>query len=362
MKLADLVKPAVLDQPVYVPGRPLELVAREIGLDPEKVWKLASNENLFGPSPKGMAAAREAAAHLHYYPENDAFFLREKLAARHGLGANQFVFGCGSVQVIEMLGHLLIQPGAEVVFGAESFIAYKLITLLFGGTPVEVPMPGHTHDLAAMREAVTDKTRLVFLPSPSNPTGTANDPAEVFAFARELPEHVVFCFDEAYCEYLDAPADLRPLIAEGRPVICTRTFSKMYGLAGLRVGYGYTTPELAGLLNRVRLPFNINGVAQAAALAALDDDDFVARCREQNASGLRQLQEGFARLGLDYAPSQANFVMVRVPEAARVCEALTRAGLIVRPLGPFGLTEHLRITVGPAEANAKLLETLEASL
>lgn len=277
MNLSALVNPNVLSQPVYEPGKPIDEVARELGLDPNGILKLASNENPLGPSPLALAAATRALAQSELYPDGGCFALRQKLAAIHGLAPDQWVVGNGSNELLELLGHVFLRPGDEVVMGTPAFIVYKLVALLFGARPVEVPLVNHRHDLDALARAITPRTKLIFLPSPNNPTGTANTPEEITAFVRALPEHVVFVFDEAYAEFLDNPPDLRPLIAEGRKVIGLRTFSKIYGLASLRVGYGYSSPELAALLNRVRQPFNVNAIGQAAALAALDDHAFVAR-------------------------------------------------------------------------------------
>ncbi len=360
MKLTDLVNPSVLTQPVYEPGRPIEEVARELGLDPAGIIKLASNENPFGPSPKAVAAATEALKHGELYPDGGCYVLRQKLAARHALAADQFVIGNGSNEILELLGHVFLRPGDEVVMGTPAFIVYKLVTLLFGAKPVEVPLVDHKHDLAALAAAVTPRTKLVFVPSPNNPTGTANTQAELLAFARSLPEHVVFVFDEAYAEYLDAPPDLRPLIAEGRKVICLRTFSKIFGLAALRVGYGYASAELAGLLNRVRQPFNVNAIGQAAAVAALDDGEFAARCAKANREGLARLEDGLRGQGREFVPSVGNFILVKVGDGAAVTAALQKRGVIVRPVGGYGLPRWIRVTVGTPAQNERLLTELAA--
>jgi histidinol-phosphate aminotransferase len=359
MKYRDLVRPGVLSLPVYEPGRPIEDVAREFGLDPNGVLKLASNENALGPSPKAVEAAAQAMRHAHLYPDGGSIALREKLAAVRGLKPEQIFVGTGSNEVMVLLAQALVGPGDEVIFGEYAFIVYKLAALLFGGKPVSVPMPNLAHDLDAMADAVTDRTKLIFLPSPNNPTGTVTDPDDLKAFIRGLPEHVVFCFDEAYAEFLDEPADLRPLIDEGHKVFCTRTFSKIYGLASLRVGYGYGDPELIRLLNQVRQPFNSTGIGQAAALAALDDHDFVTRSRESNRAGLKQLSEGFKRLGLGCPPSEANFLLMEVADSRKVFELLEARGIIVRPLHGYGLSQYLRVTVGTEVENHRLLEALE---
>lgn len=362
MTLSALVNPTVLTQPVYEPGKPIEDVARELGLDPGSIIKLASNENPLGPSPLAVAAATKALAHGELYPDGGCFALRGKLAARHGLSPDQFVVGNGSNEILELLGHVFLRPGDEVVMGAPAFIVYKLVALLFGARAVEVPLVEHRHDLAALARAITPRTKLVFLPSPNNPTGTANTEAEILAFVRALPEHVVFAFDEAYAEFLDNPPDLRPLIAEGRKVIGLRTFSKIYGLASLRVGYGYASAELAALLNRVRQPFNVNAIGQAAAFAALDDAEFVARARATNTAGLRQLEAGFTARKLEWVPSVANFLLVKVGDGARGFVGLQKRGVIVRPMKPYGMPEWLRVTVGTEAQNTRLLAALDEVL
>jgi histidinol-phosphate aminotransferase len=358
MKLETLVNPSVLTQPVYEPGKPIEDVARELGLDPATIIKLASNENPFGPSPLAKVAAVRALDQGELYPDGGCVALRSKLAGVYGFDASQFVIGNGSNELIELLGHVFLRPGDEVVMGNPSFAVYKLVTLLFGAKPVEVPLVNHTHDLAALAAAVTPKTKLVFVPSPNNPMGTANTEAELLTFARGLPEHVVFVFDEAYAEFLDNPPDLRPLIREGRKVVCLRTFSKIYGLASLRVGYGYASLGMAALLNRVRQPFNANAIGQAAAIAALDDREFVVRCVQANRAGLVQLENGFKALGLEIVPSVANFILVKVGDGAGVFVELQKRGVIVRPMRAYGMPEWLRVTVGTAAQNERLLTTL----
>jgi histidinol-phosphate aminotransferase len=359
MTITELVQKPVLTQPVYEPGKPIEEVARELGLDPHGIIKLASNENAFGPSPMALEAVRRMLPQAHLYPDGGAFNLRRRIAEHRELEADQIVVGNGSNEVLELLGHVFLGPGDEAVMGAPAFIVYKLVTLLFGAKAVEVPLRDHRHDLAAMAAAVGPRTKMVFLPSPNNPTGTSNPEAEILSFARALPEHVVLVFDEAYAEYLDEAPDLRPLIQEGRKVICLRTFSKIFGLASFRVGYGYAGREMIGLLNRVRAPFNVNTFAQAAAVAALGDVDFVRKCREGNRRGLVQLRDGFDRLGLPYLPSEANFLLVEVGDGQRVFRELQRLGVIVRPVGPYGLPQYVRVSVGTEAENSRLLEALK---
>jgi histidinol-phosphate aminotransferase len=305
-----------------------------------------------------VAAAEKALREVHLYPDGGYFSLRQKLSEKTGLGMDQFVIGDGSNEILELLGHVFLAPGDECVMHQASFVVYKLVTLMFGAKPVEVPLVNMRQDLDALLAAVTPKTKLIFLASPANPVGATNTAEEIEKLVRALPEHVVLVFDEAYVEFLENPPDLRPLIAQGKKVVCLRTFSKIYGLASLRVGYGYAAKELIALIQRARQPFNVNGVASAAAVAALDDVEFVEKCRTANRVGLRQLGEGFAKLGLEFVPGQGNFLLVKVGDGARVFGALQARGLIVRPVKPYGLPEWVRVTVGTPAQNERLLTTL----
>lgn len=359
MKYTELANPGILDQPVYEPGKPIEYVAREQGLPLDGIAKLASNENPHGPSPKAVAAIREAAARCNLYPDGACTGLRAAIAAERGVGEDQVVVGNGSNELIELLGHAFLRPGTGIVAGAQAFVVYKLVARLFGAGVVEVPMPGYRHDLEAMAEAVTPETRIVFVASPNNPTGGANEAAELEAFVDALPEHVIFCFDEAYAEYLESPPDLRPAIARGRKVVCLRTFSKIYGLGGLRVGYAYGDPSVVAILQRARQPFNVNSLAQAAARAALGDRAFVQRCREANERGRRQLVQGFDSLGIECHGGRANFVLVRVGDGRAAFESLQSEGVIVRPLDGYGLAEFIRVTIGRPDENTRVLEAVD---
>ena len=362
MKYAELANAGVHQQPVYEPGKPIEAVAREYGRDPANIAKLASNENPFGPSPKAIAAGAEAMKNAHLYPDGGCQVLRQKIATHRGVSAESILVGNGSNEIIELLGHAFLRPGLEVVMGAQAFIVYKLVAKLFGATPVEVPMADFGHDLDAMLGAVTERTRLLFVASPNNPTGVANTEVGLLKLLQGLPEHVILCLDEAYAEYLEQSPDLSAAIHAGRKVVCLRTFSKIYGLGGLRVGYAYGAPELIALLHRVRQPFNVNAAAQAAATAALDDLEFVAMCRTENEVGRQVLCEGLTALGFKTVGGAANFVLSRVGSSAEVFEALQRRGLIVRPLAPYGMPEYVRITIGRSEENERLLSVLRELL
>jgi histidinol-phosphate aminotransferase len=364
-----LANPAVLAQPAYEPGRPIEVVAREFGLDPGGVLKLASNESAVGPSPGVLAAAGAALREVNLYPDGAGTFLCEKLAVHWGLGPGQFLLGNGSNEVMILLAQAFLRPGDEVVFGSEAFIVYRLAALMFGAVPVAVPMPAHRHDLGAMLSAVTPRTKLVFLANPNNPTGTVNGRGEILAFARALPPHVVLCVDEAYAEFLPEGevADIRPLIAEGVKVVGARTFSKIHGLAGLRVGYLYGARGVVALLQRIRQPFNVNAVAQAAACAALEDVAFVRAERVRNARARALLEAGLEALGgvvpgIEMVPGSANFVFFKVPRALAVFDMLQRQGIIVRPMSAYGLPDYLRVSVGTEAQNARFLSALRAVL
>ncbi len=360
MRIESLARPSVLSQPVYQPGKPIDYVARELGLDPAGIIKLASNENTFGPSPRAIEAATKALSQGALYPDGGCYELRRRLASFHGLGPDQFVVGNGSNELIELLGHVFLGPGDEVVMATPAFVVYKLVTLLFGAKPVEVPLRDWTHDLPAMAAAVTSRTKLVCVCSPNNPTGTANSGEELEAFIRAMPDHVVVVIDEAYAEYLENPPDLKPIIREGKHLICLRTFSKIYGLAALRVGYGYASPELCALLERVRQPFNVNAIAQVAALAALDDGDFAERCRRANAEGMAAVELALSGLGIEFVRSKANFLLSKVGDGDTCFSRMQQIGIIIRPMASYGLNDWVRITIGEAKANGALVEGLRA--
>ena len=359
MKYAELANPGVLEQPVYEPGKSIDYVAREDGLDPSKVAKLASNENPLGPSPMAVEAGKRALEKAHLYPDGGCYELRAGIASLRGVEADSVIVGNGSNELIELLGHAFLRPGTEVVVGAQSFIVYQLVAKLFGAMPVFVPMSKFSHDLKAMREAVTERTRMVFVASPNNPTGGVNFEAEIIELVESLPEYVILCFDEAYAEYLENAPDLRRCIEAGRKVVCLRTFSKIYGLGGLRLGYAYGDPDLITLLQRVRQPFNVNAIAQAAASAALKDVNFVAMCREQNEAGRKRLCQGLEAFGYETFGGQANFVLSRVGRGIHVFEMLQACGIIVRPLEAYGMPDFVRITIGTAGENERLLNAME---
>jgi len=361
MKFSQLANPRILEQPTYQPGRPIEEVAKEQGIDPGDICKLASNENPWGASKAGVDAARDALDDVHRYPDGGSLALREKLAKHHKLASDQFIIGNGSNEIIELIGHVFLNEKDEVLFGEYAFIVYKLVSLLMGAKPVCAPMPGLRHDLQEMKNLITERTKLVFLPSPNNPTGTSNTEDEIFSFVRDLPGHIIFCLDEAYEEYLEHSPDLRTLIQEGRKVIGLRTFSKIYGLAGLRIGYGYGSKEVIKLLQQARQPFNVNTVALAAATAALGDQAWVEECRQKNNDGMQQLQDACDQLSLPWIPSDANFLLIEIGEGQKAFHALQALGVIARPM-PQGLERYIRVSVGTAQENEIAISAIKKVL
>jgi histidinol-phosphate aminotransferase len=347
--------------PVYEPGRPIEEVAREMGLDPRTIIKLASNENPLGPSPKAVVAMRKALATGHLYPDGGGFYLRQALAKKLGVEIDNVVLGTGSNEIIEFLYHAFVSPGDEVVAGDRAFVIYSIMAKMFQARCVEVPFHGHTHDLKAMLAAITPKTKLVFVANPNNPTGTRVTDAELDDFIRRLPPHVIAVLDEAYIEFLDDPPSSIKYAME-RNVIVLRTFSKIVGLAGLRIGYGVAQKECIALLQRVRQPFNTNAIAQAGALAALGDTAHIRKTKALTRRGLAYLEKEFKLLKLEYVPSCANFVLVNVGDGDEVFRALQRGGVIVRPMRGYKMPAWVRVTVGTMPENRRFMAELKKCL
>lgn len=358
------LSPFLKTLPVYQPGRPIEEVARELGLPADSIIKVASNENPFGPSPLALAAMQKVLANLNLYPDGNAFYLKQKLAAKLGVEPTNLILGNGSNEIIEFVSHALLAPGADVVVSQYCFAIYPIVAKMFGANVITVPARDYGHDLPVMLKAITPKTRIVFVANPNNPTGTLAPREEVIQFVNEVPDDVLLVMDEAYIEFLDDAVDLVPLIRLGvrKNLILMRTFSKIYGLAGLRIGYGIGNPDLIAALEKTRQPFNINSLAQAAALAALDDDEHVRKTRSNNFGGLQFFEKAFRGLKLEFVPSFANFILVRVGKGQKVFDALQKQGVIVRPMGGYQLPEWIRISVGTPKENERSLNVLKAIL
>lgn len=349
----------------YQAGKPISEVAREFGLDEAKIVKLASNENPLGMPESARRAMLEAAAEIGRYPDSNGFELKTAISERYGVPQDWITLGNGSNDILELAARAFVQSGEAVVYAEYSFVVYALATQAVGGRGINVPAKEYGHDLEAMLQAITPDTRLVYIANPNNPTGTFLAPAEIEAFMQAVPPQVIVVIDEAYNEYLDPGLqyDSTGWVRQYPNLLVSRTFSKAYGLAGLRVGFGLAQPQVTDLLNRIRQPFNVNSLAQAAAVAALNDAEFLRRSAELNAHGYRQLTEAFDELGLEYVPSFGNFVLVKVGEdngaGARVNLALLKKGVIVRPVGGYGLPQWLRISIGLPKENDAFIQALK---
>ncbi|HZR06725.1 MAG TPA: histidinol-phosphate transaminase [Candidatus Udaeobacter sp.] len=344
---------------VYEQGKPIEETARELGLDPGAIIKLASNENPLGPSPKAIEAMRDALGKGHLYPDGGGFCLRKAVATKLGLAPENVILGNGSNEVLEFLGHAFLNAGDNVVTSQYAFIVYKLIATLFGAHTIEVPSPDYQQNLDGMLAAITPKTRLVFIPNPNNPTGTLLSQQAIDDFVSRIPEKVIVVFDEAYFEFLDRPPDTLQFVREGRHIVVLRTFSKIHGLAGLRIGYAVGPPELVKVLHKTRQPFNVNSIAQVGALAALEDDEHLRETKRVIDEGRPYLHEEFSKVKIPFVPGTANFVMVNVGDGHAIFQKLLRQGVIVRPLKEYQLPEWVRISVGTMEENKKLVAALK---
>ena len=362
MGLADQALSYVRAISPYQPGKPITALAREMGIPVEKIVKLASNENPLGMSPKARKAVEAAIGGIERYP--DQFDLIAAVAERCGVTASQIVLGNGSNDVLDLVARVFLAPGRSAVFAQHAFAVYPLATLSTGAELISTPARHFGHDLDAMRAAIRPDTRIVWIANPNNPTGNFLPYPEVRAFLKSVPQDVIVVLDEAYNEYLP-PAervDTAAWVQEFPNLVITRTFSKIYGLAGLRVGYAVASAEVADLMNRVRQPFNLNNLALAGALAALDDHVFVAESYELNRRGMEQIVAGLKRVGLEHIPSHGNFVTFKAGDGAAVNQKLLQQGVIVRPLGGYGMAEWLRVTIGTEPENARFLEALEKAV
>jgi len=346
--------------PVYEPGKPIEEVAREIGIDEEEISKLASNENPLGPSPSAIAAMVASAAKMHLYPDGGAYFLKHAIAKKFNLSCEEILVTNGSNEAIELLAHVFLNRNTELITGDKAFVIYKYVGILARATVKISPMPAFKYDLENIAALITPATCLIFIANPNNPTGTMVSNAEIASFMAKVPDEVLVCFDEAYAELLEDNKQPSAVsyVKSRKNVVVLRTFSKTYGLAGLRIGYIIGSQRVISLLNKVRQPFNVNAMALAAAEAALNDENFVIKTRRLVEDGLKYLENSFKRLNLEYVPSSANFILVKVGDGRRVFEKMLRKGIIVRPMDGYGLPEYIRVTVGKTEENRKFVELL----
>jgi histidinol-phosphate aminotransferase len=358
----DRANPRLRDLAVYEPGKPIEETARELSVRPNEIIKLASNENPLGPSPKAVAAMRAAMDSAQLYPDGGGSFLRDELAARLGCERENIIVGNGSNEIIEFIGHAFLNPGDEIVTPAYAFVAYKLVGQLFGARTIEVPTPDFQPDLDAVLNAITPNTKVIFIANPNNPTGVLITPDTIDNFLMRAPENVVTVLDEAYFEFLDEPYDTIRHVRAGRNVIVLRTFSKIHGLASLRVGYGVAHREMIEVLQKTRQPFNVNGIAQIGALAALDDPNHIRETKRIVDLGRVFLEREFRKMKLKFVPSAGNFVFVRVGDGPVVFKKMLARKIIVRPLLGYNLREWIRISVGTMEQNEKCIAVLKEVL
>jgi len=357
-KLPRLVPARVADLPLYIPGKPIEEVERELGIS---AIKLASNENALGPSPKAVEAVARFLAQSNRYPDAGGTYLRQKLAARHGVEMDQIVLGAGSTELIQLLCHIYLERGQAGLTSEGTFVMFPLAVRAAGGAVVQAPLKDYAYDLDALAARLDESVRVVYLANPNNPTGTMVTAAETDRFLARVPENVLVVLDEAYCDYVERPDYSHALdsVRAGRYLMVLRTFSKAHGLAGLRVGYGIGHPEIVDAVNRLRSPFNVSSLALVAAEAALDDSEHIRRSLESNRRGLACFARELPRLGLRAVPSVANFVYCETGRDAKEdFKALLRLGVIVRPMGFMGMPRGLRITVGTEEENRRVLEAL----
>ncbi len=354
----DYANPQLRSLAVYEPGKPIEETARELGADASSIIKLASNENPLGPSPGALAAMQLALGQSHLYPDGGGYYVREALAAQLGVPADHLILGNGSNEIIEFIGHAFLSPGTEIITPEHAFIAYKIIAKVFGAQTVEIAAPDFRQDLDAIADAIKAETRVVFIANPNNPTGAMVPQEAIDRFMERVPEHVLVVFDEAYYEYVDAPPDTLKFVRAGRNVIALRTFSKIHGLASLRLGYGIARPELITVLQKTREPFNVNGIAQAGAVAALADHDHQRRTKRITDEGRVYFEAEFSAMQLPFVPSAGNFLLVKVGDGAAVFRDLLQRRIIVRALKGYALPEWVRISIGTMEQNRACVAAL----
>jgi len=360
-----LAKDSILSIRPYEPGKPIEEVSRELGIPEPDIIKMASNENPLGPSPLGIRAIKEFADQVHLYPDGGCYYLKIDLAEHLKVKPENLIIGNGSNEILQIIADTFLEPDDEVIYSEGAFVVYELVTKVIGAEAIIVDMKNYTHDLDAMADRITNRTRVIFIANPNNPTGTMVTADEVGRLMKKTPENVLVVFDEAYYEYVtrsDYPQTLR-YIHDGRMVITLRTFSKIYGLAGLRIGYGISRPDIIEVMNKVRQPFNVSSIAQAAARASLKDKDHVEKSIKVNREGKEYLYRELKRISLDCVPSEANFILVHLDKpGSEVMSQLLKEGVIVRPVAGYGFPNSVRVTIGTPEQNERLISSLEKVL
>ncbi len=357
--MSELAPPHIQTLLPYEPGKPEEELERELGVT--NPAKLASNENPVGPSPKAMEAIKDALVKMNRYPDGGGYYLREALARKHDVDMKNIILGSGANEIIETIIRTFLTPQDEAIMAWPAFSIFMLVLQAHNVKTIRVPLKDFTHDLKSMGEAVTDSTKMIFIANPNNPTGTSVGEKEALEMLGAIPENVMVVMDEAYYEFVTRPDFPRSIdyVMEGKNIFVLRTFSKIYGLAGLRVGYGIAKEELITDLNRVRAPFNVNCLAQAGALACLEDDDHVRRCLEVNNEGREYLYKGLSDLGLEYVPTDTNFILVKVENSREMFNKLLPLGVIVRPLDGYELPDYIRLGIGVQWENDKFLEAIK---
>jgi histidinol-phosphate aminotransferase len=359
--MKKLVPDYIEKLPLYPPGKPIDEVKREYGIT-EDIVKLASNENCLGPSPLALKAARKALSEVHRYPDNDCYYLKEKIAEKYGVAPSQIIPGHGSNEIIQLIAAAFLLAEEEVITSEQTFILYPIMSNARGAKVIEVPLKNFTYDLQAIASQITGKTKLIFISNPNNPTGTSVDAADFRAFMAQVPAEVIVVIDEAYAEYVTAAdfPDSLEYLRQNRNIIILRTFSKAYGLAGLRIGYGLSTARLISYLERVRVPFNVSHVAQVAACAALDDAGHIKRSRKNNQAGIARICSALNEIGVSFVPTQTNFILIKLgARAEEIYKALLQKGVIIRSMASYGLRDYVRVTIGLPEENERFIGLLK---
>jgi histidinol-phosphate aminotransferase len=362
--MKKLVPDYIESLPLYPPGKPIDEVKREYGITSD-IIKLASNENSLGPSPLALKAAQEALCDVHRYPDNDCYYLKAKIAEKYGVTPSQIIPGHGSNEIIQLIASAFLSPEEEVITSEQTFILYPIMSNARGARVIEVPLKNFTYDLQAIAGKITDKTKLIFISNPNNPTGTSVGADEFKAFMAQVPAEVIVVLDEAYAEYVttaDFP-DALEYVQQKCNVIILRTFSKAYGLAGLRIGYGLSTGQIISYLERVRVPFNVSHVAQIAACAALDDAGHITRSQENNRAGISCICSALNGMGISYVPTQTNFILINLgSRAEELYKTLLQEGVIIRSMASYGLRDYVRVTVGLPEENERFIALLKKNI